>query len=295
MRFTNDGLTMWYGREDAPAPTHGEVLPPGEAITIGVCPPHPSYRVTVRYRVDGGIVQERPAIHVNTEHGDDAGQFFRATFSDLPAGAFVEYLPILSCGGRRCPDLRVQRTLPSCFRTGAPSPAQNSRGAMASVPETAASPQRGQIAFSLEFLFTVTVQLHRNPEIIGEVPGGLEVNWFLQSGTVVGPRLNASCLHGGDWMTIRRDGIGEIDIRSTIETDDGVLIAVTETGVCDFGEDGYRNCLRRQWPRMAPVRTSPCFLAAHPRYLWLNRLQCIGVGEVRLDEYLLHYDAYAVR
>ncbi len=44
-----------------------------------------------------------------------------------------------------------------------------------------------------------------------------------------------------------------------------------------------------------PRRVVPRFLTAHPDYLWLNRLQCIGVGQVNLESLEVAYDVYALR
>lgn len=44
-----------------------------------------------------------------------------------------------------------------------------------------------------------------------------------------------------------------------------------------------------------PIRTVPRFITSHPDYLWLNRLQCVSIGEGNLDESYAAYDVYALR
>jgi hypothetical protein len=44
-----------------------------------------------------------------------------------------------------------------------------------------------------------------------------------------------------------------------------------------------------------PVRSHIRLLTADPRYGRLNRLDCLGVGEVRPRDYLYVYDMYAIR
>ena len=78
-------------------------------------------------------------------------------------------------------------------------------------------------------------------------------------------------------MTIRRDGVGLMDVRATVETDDGALLLATYLGSCDFGEDGYRNFLDHRWPEVAPTRTAPRIQTSHPKYLELNRIQGVGI------------------
>ena len=101
---------------------------------------------------------------------------------------------------------------------------------------------------------------------------------------------------GGDWLVIRTDGVGILDVRATIETrDEGALIYVTYTGVGDLGEDGYEKFLRGELSGSVPLRVVPRFLTSHPDYRWINRLQCLGIGEVDLDRLEVSYDVYAVR
>ncbi len=57
-------------------------------------------------------------------------------------------------------------------------------------------------------------------ERIGPVPEGMRVNVAITGGEVTGPKvfgkLTAS---GGDWITVRRDGIAMLDVRAlAIET-----------------------------------------------------------------------------
>ncbi len=63
---------------------------------------------------------------------------------------------------------------------------------------------------------------------------------------MTGPKLRGKMLPGGgDWLTVRTDGVGILDVRATIESDDGALIYLAYTGVGDLGEDGYQNFLSR--------------------------------------------------
>ena len=81
----------------------------------------------------------------------------------------------------------------------------------------------------------------------------------------------------------------------TVETHDGDLIYAPYSGMGDLGEDGYEKFLLGEAPQTVPLRTIPRFHTAHPEYRWLNRLQCLGIGEVNLEKLEVHYDLYAVR
>jgi len=287
-RFTANGLTLWYGTEDAPAPQQGETLHGDAAITVAVQPPHPSSRVVIRYRVNGGMLRVLTAILISTDY-TGGKQIFRALFTDLPTGAEVQYVPVLMCGGRQAPDVATAHMLPSSFRYAGAAPHPPNP---VTDPE---SPPADRYPFRLEYLCRVTASLNQKPEILGETPDGLKVDWYVTGGSVAGPRLNGSVRpEGGDWMTIRQDGIGVVDVRATIDTDDGALVYLTTTGVFELGVDGYRNFINRNWPPTPTVRSSPAFLTAHAHYHWLNRLQCLGVGMVRMNELLVSYDVYAV-
>ena len=81
----------------------------------------------------------------------------------------------------------------------------------------------------------------------------------------------------------------------TVETDDHALVSLRHTGTVDYGHDWVDWLRTGRWPAALPVRKEIRLLTAHPRYQWLNRLQCIGVGEVRPRESFYAYDMYAVR
>ena len=84
------------------------------------------------------------------------------------------------------------------------------------------------------------------------------------------------------------------NVRVTLETDDHALISVSYAGILDLGPDGAERARTQRWPVAAPVRSAPRLLTSHPRYQWLNRLQCIGVGEVRVAELVYSYDLHAL-
>jgi hypothetical protein len=289
VKFTHEGLSLWYGTEDAPAPKDVEVLRRGISVTIGVCPLSLSNTVVLRYRINGGIVQTIPAILVRTDHAR-ARQYFRAIFPDFRGGEWVEYVPILSCGGRQSPHVLVMNSFPSSFRLEVRSQPQGQ-----DMPCFDLLSRQNRFPLELDYLCTVTARLNREPEIIGETPEGLKVNWYLCGGTVTGPKLNATIRpEGGDWMTIRPDGIGILGIRATLETQDGALIYTTYSGVFELGEDGYQNFQHKKWPQAPPLKSTPRFLTEHPNYKWLNRLQCVGIGEVRMSKFLVIYDLYSL-
>src|SRR2546426_11515591 len=72
------------------------------------------------------------------------------------------------------------------------------------------------------------------PQKIGAVPHGTRVTAPIASGHFEGPRLRGKVLPGGgDWTLLRGDGVLELDLRLTLETDDGALIHMTSEGLRD--------------------------------------------------------------
>jgi hypothetical protein len=149
--------------------------------------------------------------------------------------------------------------------------------------------------YKLEHILTYTGTLADTPEVIGPTPEGIRVNFYSTGGEITGPKVRGKLRSvGGDWMTIRRDGVGMVDVRTTFETHDSALIHVIYGGVIDFGEDGYDRFLRSDLPPVLQIRTAPRFSTGHPDYLWLNRLQCIGIGEYKAADRAARYDIYAL-
>ena len=153
-----------------------------------------------------------------------------------------------------------------------------------------------RINYSLEYIFSFTGRGGAAPEAIGPLVEGLRVNFYNAGGEIYGPRIRGKLRAvGGDWVTVRKDGIALLDARVTLETEDGALILATYPGTIDFGEDGYDRFLRAALPPAAQVRIAPRFYTGHPEYLWLNRLHCIGIGEYKPADRCVSYDVYAVR
>lgn len=149
--------------------------------------------------------------------------------------------------------------------------------------------------YELEHVLTLTAYFG-GTEVIGVVPGGLQMIAYFTGGEVTGPKVQGS-LHavGGDWFTIRQDGVGLVDVRTTIETHDGALIYVHYTGVADMGADAYNQALQGQLPPVIETRTSVHMQTGHPDYAWVNRVLGVGIGYAPMAEGKVTYDIYALR
>ena len=120
--------------------------------------------------------------------------------------------------------------------------------------------------FLLELLLDVEPQLDAGHTRIAPVTGG----------TFSGPGISGTVHPGGaDWIT-QVSGHSSLDVRITLETDDGDIIYMSYTGVVARGEGGL------YW------RVRPIFSTTSEEYDWLNHTVFIGknkqvAGKVAYD------------
>jgi hypothetical protein len=122
------------------------------------------------------------------------------------------------------------------------------------------------------------------PNKIGTVPLGTRAAAPIASGTFEGPRLRGKVLPGGsDWTLLRSDGVLELDLRLTLETDDGALIHMTSFGLRHGPPDVIAALGRGETvePSRYYFRTAPRFETSAAQYAFLNRLVAIAVADRR--------------
>jgi hypothetical protein len=150
-------------------------------------------------------------------------------------------------------------------------------------------------AYKMDHIMSYNATLSA-PEIIGEVPEGIRVNFYVTGGEITGPKVFGKLRPvGADWLTLRRDGVAVLDVKATAETNDGALLYITYAGIIDLGPNGYQEFLNGAIPPSGTsIRICPTVTTSHPSYLWLNRLHCVGVGQAFLERSEVAYDVYAV-
>jgi hemoglobin len=147
--------------------------------------------------------------------------------------------------------------------------------------------------FEAELRFVAAVALRFDtPLAIGETADGVRFD-FTVHGTVVGPELNGKFPRCAAYLLIDRDGIGTINVRAPLLLNDGAVAELEAIGRYDFGEDGYQRAVALDLPNSA-LGWCPRFLTGDPRYLWLNRVLCVGVGELRPRETRVDYDLFVM-
>lgn len=118
--------------------------------------------------------------------------------------------------------------------------------------QTAASELKS--TFLMELALDVADQLDAGHTSIAPVTGG----------TFGGPRLRGTVRVGGaDWIT-QVSGHSSLDVRITLDTEDGEIIYMTYTGVVHRADSGL------YW------RVRPIFQTASEKYDWLNHIVCVG-------------------
>ena len=133
-----------------------------------------------------------------------------------------------------------------------------------------------------ELLCTIAITVDPKFQEVGSATWGQRRIVQVTGGTFEGPRLKGRVLPGGgDWILTRPDGVTQLDVRITLETDDGALIYMTYRGL----RHGPPEVLARlaKGERVEPseyyFRTVPCFETASEKYAWLNRALFVSTGD----------------
>jgi hypothetical protein len=132
---------------------------------------------------------------------------------------------------------------------------------------------------TLEPLFDAAIDL-APPENIGATPFGNRIVFVVTGGTFEGPRMRGRYRSGGDWFLSLPNGAGELDVRATLETDDGALIYMAYRGVLDVPAGVMARAMRGEHvdENEYYFRTAPRFEAGDERYAWLNKTVCVATG-----------------
>jgi truncated hemoglobin YjbI len=144
---------------------------------------------------------------------------------------------------------------------------------------------------ALKFVASAALRFD-TPLAIGATADGFRFD-FQVHGTVVGPELNGKFPRCAAYLLIDPDGIGTINVRAPLLLNDGATAELEAIGRYDFGEDGYQRAVALDLPNSA-LGWCPRFLTGDPRYLWLNRVLCVGVGELRPRETRVDYDLFVM-
>ena len=147
----------------------------------------------------------------------------------------------------------------------------------------------------LEFLYHLSAELGP-PVAIGDTPHGHRLIVPVLSGQFEGPRLSGKLLPGsGDWLLIRPDGITELDVRATLETNDGALIYCAYRGLAT----NVPTVMPRwaQGEEISPdeysITATPSFETSAAQYRWLH--ESVAIAKITLVRGGVSYEVFTVK
>ena len=130
--------------------------------------------------------------------------------------------------------------------------------------------------------------------LFGPLVGGAQGGFTrVGSGTIYGPKLNGRLIPqgGGDYATIRADGVIDLSAHYLFEADDGTVIYIHNRGYLVRGEqDENGRSLQPSYFRFAPVFRAP--VGPHD---WLNRTVLVGTGVRHWEPDHTIFSYYAVK
>jgi len=147
------------------------------------------------------------------------------------------------------------------------------------------------IGLRTELLFDATIEPDPPPQEIGSTPRGTRRISRFKGGKFHGPQLSGKILPGGgDWILVHPNKTREIDIRTTLVTNDGHSIYASVTGIQRFtaqfqaridklGNDAWNGAD----PSEYYFRTVWRFETSASNLSWLNEIIGIGTGRRAVD------------
>jgi Protein of unknown function (DUF3237) len=137
--------------------------------------------------------------------------------------------------------------------------------------KTIAAVQEGGAPMETNLLFEMSAEV-AEPIVINSTPDGDRIVVHVTGGQFKGPRIRGRILpSGGDWLLLRPDGIGVVDVRLVLETDDGERIYMVYRGLVN-DITGVKEPTK--------IRTAPTFATSTKgKYAWINAVQAVADGD----------------
>nr|WP_294791617.1 DUF3237 domain-containing protein [uncultured Mucilaginibacter sp.] len=133
---------------------------------------------------------------------------------------------------------------------------------------------------ALEFSFRISVDVTSIQEL-GKTPKGIRKIVPIMGGTFEGPDIKGKVVAGGyDWQLLRSDDVVEIDARYLLQTDDGDLITLMNTGLRHGSPEVMQRLAKGEEVDASEYyfRSIPVFETGNPKYDWLMRSVFIATG-----------------
>ncbi|MCZ7525718.1 MAG: DUF3237 domain-containing protein [Acidimicrobiia bacterium] len=134
-------------------------------------------------------------------------------------------------------------------------------------------------------LCVATVDL-ADPMVLPDTPEGTLCIFEVLDAIFEGERIRGRLAGraAADWLRVSPAGIGTLDVRATMQTDDGALVYLAYRGRANVGKGPGE-----------PVYGTPLFNTGDDRYTWLNEIQAVYKGTFDPEASRLVYDCYELR
>lgn len=144
-------------------------------------------------------------------------------------------------------------------------------------------------ALATKYVFTITARIAAVTSA-GDVGYGTRRIIPIIGGEVHGEGINGEVLpFGADFQIIRPDELIDLEAKYAIETDDGAVIYVVNTGI-RFGPKDLLEKLKRNEPvdpKLIYFRTTPKFETGSEKYRWLMQHLFIGSAARHADRVVI--------
>lgn len=145
----------------------------------------------------------------------------------------------------------------------------------------------------LQPLMRMRGDLSQPSDVVGNVPLGQRMISEVTGGSFEGDRLRGTLLGpAADWVLLGAGGIGHVDVRITLKTDDDALIYMQYVGKLVFNAAVGAALAQGKGTEFgdAYFMTQPRFETGNPDYAWLNSV--VAVAEGRLVENGVEYRVF---
>jgi hypothetical protein len=150
----------------------------------------------------------------------------------------------------------------------------------------------------LDYLMTLRAELDepQNLDLMTRI-------YNVRGGKAKGPAISAKLIPpSADWLRSLESGVRRLNVRATLQTDDGDLIFISYNGVLSPWSDEVSAKYMRGEP-ITPAdgiygAVAPLFQTSSSKHAWLNGVQAIGKwAESRKvgDERYIQWDIFVVR
>lgn len=133
----------------------------------------------------------------------------------------------------------------------------------------------------LEFCFRIGIDVTDGMQELGKTGRGTRRIIPITGGSFEGPNIKGSVVAGGyDWQLLRSDGVLEIDARYLLQTSEGDLITVINTGLRHGPAEVMQRLVKGEEVDHSQYyfRSVPVFETANPNYAWLTKSIFIANG-----------------